>query len=49
MVAVDLLPQLTWIGLSLHDCYHLFQAADAVCDVADVGLEVHLPELAVVA
>ena len=47
-VAVDLLPQLAWIGLSLHDRYHqLLQAADAVCDAAAAALEAHFPELAV--
>ena len=47
-VTVGLLPQLAWIGLSLHDCYHqLLQAADAACDAAAAALEVHRPELAV--
>ncbi|KAF8545977.1 hypothetical protein OG21DRAFT_1368101, partial [Imleria badia] len=47
-VAVDLLPQLAWIGLSLHDRYHqLLRAADAACDAAAIALEVHKPALAV--
>ena len=47
-VAVDLLPQLAWIGLSLQDRYHqLLQAANGACDAAAAALEVHSPELAV--
>ena len=47
-VAVDLLPQLAWIGLSLHDRSHqLLQAVDTVCDAAAAALEAHLPERAV--
>ena len=47
-VAIDLLPQLAWIGLSLHDRYHqLLRAADGACDAAAAALDVRRPELAV--
>jgi hypothetical protein len=47
-VAVDLLPQLAWIGLSLHGRYHqLLQAADEACEAAAAALQAHRPELAV--
>ena len=47
-VAIDLLPRLAWMGLSLCDrCHQLFQAADGARDAAAAALELHRPDLAV--
>ncbi|KAG9307897.1 hypothetical protein JVU11DRAFT_12972 [Chiua virens] len=47
-VAVDLLPQLAWIGLSFQDRYHqLLKAAGIVSDAAAAALDLRRPALAV--